>query len=84
MNRLSADFQTPLSFYAPDVEWDGSNLPDGRVGTGHQAILDHVARWAEIWDDWTVEVERIVGVGTDQVVVITRERGRSGDLDETR
>ena len=28
---LAADFQTALSFYAPDVEWDGTNLPDGRI-----------------------------------------------------
>ena len=48
---LAADFQTALSFYAPDVEWDGTNLPDGRIVTGHQAILDHVARWAEVWGD---------------------------------
>ena len=74
---LTADFQTALSFYAPDVEWDGTNLPDGEIGRGHEAILDHVTRWAEVWDDWTVEVERVVEAGSDQVIVFTRERGRS-------
>ncbi len=74
---LAADFQTALSFYAPDVEWDGSNLPDGQIGRGHQAILDHLTRWAEAWNDWTVEVERVVEAGGNQVIVFTRERGRS-------
>ena len=74
---LAADFQTALSFYAPDVEWDGTNLPDGQVGRGHEAILDHVTRWAETWDDWTVEVERIVEAGSDKVIVFMRERGQS-------
>jgi ketosteroid isomerase-like protein len=74
---LAADFQTALSFYAPDVEWDGTNLPDGQIGRGHEAILDHVTRWADVWDDWTVEVERVVEAGTDQVVLFMRERGRS-------
>ena len=74
---LAADVPTALSFYAPDVEWDGTNLPDGHIGRGHEAILGHVARWAEAWDDWTVEVDRIVEAGTDQVVLFLRERGRS-------
>jgi ketosteroid isomerase-like protein len=74
---LAADFQTALSFYAPDVEWDGTNLPDGRIGRGHDAILGHVTRWAEAWNEWTVEVERIVEAGGEEVIVVVRERGRS-------
>ena len=74
---LAADIQSALSFFAPDVEWDGTNLPDGQIGTGHPAILDHVARWAEAWDDWTVEVERVVEAGRDQVILFMREKGRS-------
>ena len=73
----AADLETALSCFAADVEWDGTNLPDGRVGTGHEAILDHVAGWAEAWDDWTVEVERIEQAGAHQVIVFMRERGRS-------
>jgi ketosteroid isomerase-like protein len=75
---LVADVGTALSFYASDVEWDGTNLPDGQVGHGHEAILDHITRWAAIWDDWTVEVERIVEAGRDQVILFMREKGRSG------
>ena len=75
---LAGDVQTALSFYSPDVEWDGTNLPDGQVGRGHEAILDHVRRWADIWEDWNVEVEDVAAVGTDQVVLFMRERG-SGD-----
>ena len=74
---LAADIQTALSFYAPDVEWDGTNLPDGQIGRGQEAILDHVTRWAEVWNDWTVEVEHVVEAGNDQVILFMRERGRS-------
>jgi ketosteroid isomerase-like protein len=74
---LAADFQTALSFYAEDVEWDGTNLPDGKIGRGHEAILDHVTRWNEAWDDWTVDVERVLEAGSDHVVLLMRERGRS-------
>ena len=43
---LSADFEAALSLYAPDVEWDGTNLPDGQIGRGHEAIMEHLTRWA--------------------------------------
>jgi ketosteroid isomerase-like protein len=73
----SGDVETALSFYDPDVEWDGTNLPDGQIARGHEAIMEHLRRWAAQWDEWTVEVERIVGAGSDRVVVFLRERGRS-------
>jgi len=31
---LAGDVPTALSFYAPDVEWAGTHLPDGTVGHG--------------------------------------------------
>ena len=74
---LKADFETALSFYDPDVEWDGTNLPDGQVGRGYEAIMDHLTRWADQWDEWTVEVEGVLDAGSEHVVVIFREKGRS-------
>jgi ketosteroid isomerase-like protein len=74
---LGGDVPTALSFYSPDVEWDGSNLPDGPVGTGHDVIIDHVARWRENWEVWTVDVERIIDVGPDRVILLIREKGKS-------
>ena len=74
---LSGDVETALSFYDSDVEWDGTNLPDGQIGRGHEAIMQHLRRWAAQWDEWTVEVERIVDGRSDCVVAFLRERGRS-------
>jgi ketosteroid isomerase-like protein len=74
---LGDDPVSALSFYDPDVEWDGTNLPDGKIARGHEAIVDHILRWAEMWDDWTVEPERFVDAGGDQVIVVFRETGRS-------
>jgi ketosteroid isomerase-like protein len=74
---LGDDPVSALSFYDPDVEWDGTNLPDGKVARGHEAIVDHILRWAEMWDDWTVEPEQFIDVGGEQVIVVFRETGRS-------
>jgi uncharacterized protein len=82
---LGGDPQSALLFYDPDVEWDGTNLPDGQVGWGVDAIVDHVTRWSAMWESWSVEVERVIDAGDEHVVVLIRETGRSAsglDMDE--
>jgi ketosteroid isomerase-like protein len=81
---LRRDFDQALAAFHPDIEWDGTNLPDGTISRGHQAIIDHSARWFGMWEDWTIELGEFVDVG-DDVVVFIRERGRSKtgiDMDE--
>jgi ketosteroid isomerase-like protein len=74
---VAGDVETALSCLSNDVEWDGTNLPDGRVGKGHQAVIDHAERWAAAWDDWTVDIEQIRAAQGEKVLVFIRERGRS-------
>jgi ketosteroid isomerase-like protein len=74
---LESDLQAALASYHPDVGWDGTNLPDGQVGRGVEAIMDHITRWSALWESWNVEVERVIDAGGDQVVVFIREAGRS-------
>jgi ketosteroid isomerase-like protein len=82
---LDNDLQTALLSYDPDVEWDGTNLPDGQVGRGVEAITDHLTRWSAMWESWNVEVEQVIDAGRDDVLVFIRETGRSTnglDMDE--
>jgi ketosteroid isomerase-like protein len=74
---LGNDPNSGLSFCHPDIEWDGTNLPDGKVGRGHEAIVEHAMGWAEIWDDWRMEPETFIDAGGDRVILIFREIGRS-------
>ena len=71
------DARNALDAFHPDVEWDGRNIPDGKLGHGRQAVADHAAHWASIWSDWTIEVEQVTQVSSDTVIAYTRERGRS-------
>lgn len=71
------DFETALSAFHPEVEWDGRNIPDGVLGRGHEAVVDHAGRWAAIWQDWTVEIEDLQEPAPGVVVAFTRERGNS-------
>jgi ketosteroid isomerase-like protein len=71
------DFESALGAFDAEVEWDGRNIPDGRIGRGHEAVMDHARRWAAIWQDWTVEVEDLQEVAPGVVIAFTRERATS-------
>src|SRR5215213_1084518 len=72
---LRNDFEASLSAFDPDVEWDGTNLPDGTVSRGLDAVLEHVTKWAEVWETWDVELEKVIDAGDDRVIAFIRERG---------
>jgi ketosteroid isomerase-like protein len=74
---LRNDFETSLAAFDPDVEWDGTNLPDGKISRGLDAVVDHLIRWAEMWETWEVELEDVVDAGEDRVIAFFREHGRS-------
>jgi ketosteroid isomerase-like protein len=74
---LRNDFEAALDAFDPYVEWDGTNLPDGRVSRGREAVLDHVTRWAETWETWEVELEDVIDAGDDRVIAFIREQGRN-------
>jgi ketosteroid isomerase-like protein len=74
---LGDDPVSGLSFCDPAIEWDGTNLPDGKVARGHEAIVEHALRWAEMWEGWRMQPEQFIDGGGDQVVLVFRETGRS-------
>jgi ketosteroid isomerase-like protein len=71
------DFETSLAAFDPDVEWDGTNLPDGKVSRGIDAVVDHATHWANMWRGWEVELEDVIDAGEDRVIAFIRERGHS-------
>jgi ketosteroid isomerase-like protein len=74
---LQNDFETSLAAFHTDVEWDGTNLPDGTISRGLDAVVDHTIRWAEMWETWEVELEDVIDAGADRVIAFIREQGRS-------
>jgi ketosteroid isomerase-like protein len=74
---LRNDGATANAAFDPDVEWDGTNLPDGEIAHGLDAAVAHVRRWAEMWETWEVELEDVIDAGEDRVIAFVRERGRS-------
>jgi hypothetical protein len=75
--HLRGDYATALAKWHPNAEMDGRNLPDGGVYRGHDGVRQHIERWASMWENWTIEVDRFIDAGGDSVVVLTHERGRN-------
>jgi ketosteroid isomerase-like protein len=74
---LGNDFEASLGAFDPEVEWDGRNLPDGKLGRGLDAVLEHMASWAEMWETWELELEDVIDAGGGRVIAFLREHGRS-------
>jgi ketosteroid isomerase-like protein len=47
-----------------------------RQQRGHSGVLEAFAIWPEQWDDYRIEISRIVADSGDYVVVATRQGGR--------
>ena len=74
---LRNDFEAALAAFDSDVEWDGTNLPDGKVSRGLDAVVEHTIAWAENWEAWDVDLVQVIDAGGDQVIAFIRERGRT-------
>ena len=71
------DARAARAAFDRDVEWDGTNLPDGKISRGLDAVVDHGRRWAEMWENWEVALEDVIDAGEGRVIAFIRERGRS-------
>ncbi len=82
---LRNDGEEALAALDPDVEWDGTNIPDGEVSRGRDAVMRHMRAWADIWETWVIELDEVIDAGEGRVIAFIRERGRTKtgmELDE--
>jgi ketosteroid isomerase-like protein len=72
---LSGDNEAALAAYDPEVQFDASLRPEGRIYHGRNGVAEAMRVWSGTWEDWKVEVEEIIDAG-DQVLLVSRESGR--------
>jgi ketosteroid isomerase-like protein len=63
----------------PEVEWKA--LEDTEPKHGTEGVLESVAGWFQVWDDFQIEPEEFID-GGDHVVAVVMERGRVPGSDE--
>jgi ketosteroid isomerase-like protein len=66
-----------LELLHPDVEYDTTLRPDGKVWHGREGVRASIEEWTSTWDGWEMEVERYIDAGENRVVVLWHERGRA-------
>jgi ketosteroid isomerase-like protein len=69
-------------YMSPDMSWEMTLDPEhgwleGAVYRGPEGVRRFTAEWADVWDEWSVEVERAFAVGDRHVVCGYRQRGRA-------
>jgi uncharacterized protein len=70
------DLDAALELMAPDIEaHDPPEMPDAAIYRGHEAVRRDWEHTAELFDDFSVEVEDYFDAG-DELVVYVRYRGR--------
>jgi ketosteroid isomerase-like protein len=66
-----------LEYLHPEVEYDATVRPDGKVWHGREGVRRAMVEWTGAWTGWRVEVEGYLDAGHGRVVVLWQERGQA-------
>ena len=59
---------------AADAEWVTAREIDGRtVWAGREEFVDFMRTWTEPFENWSVQIERLIDVDDDRVVALTHQ-----------
>jgi ketosteroid isomerase-like protein len=72
------DWKAAMTGYDPAVVLDQSRVPGGGVYHGHEGVREFYARWIGAWDDFGIELKRLIDAG-DHVVDINEVTGKGRD-----
>jgi ketosteroid isomerase-like protein len=70
------DFPTARGMFAEDSVWDDTRFrPDGAVHHGLGALDVVSSTWRQTWERYSIEAERVLDAGDEEVAVVVRDRG---------
>jgi ketosteroid isomerase-like protein len=72
---VAGDNAAALAAHDPEVEFDATVRPDGRIYRGREGVAEAMRVWTGTWEEYKLEVEEMIDAG-DRVLVISRESGR--------
>ena len=69
--------ETAIEYLHPDVRYDVTVRPDGKVWHGRKGVRRAVVEWAGAWSEWRFAVERYIDLDDERVAFLWQERGRA-------
>ena len=73
---LRGDAEAALAAFDPQVEFDMTIRPDGRVFHGLAGVAEAMHLWTEVFDELQLEAEGFMEAG-DQVLIIGKQKGHA-------
>jgi ketosteroid isomerase-like protein len=76
--------EAALPYLHPEIEWVAPpEWLEDPVYEGHDGMRRLAAYWTELFDQYRLELERVVDTGDDRVVILLSQLGRiSGSADQ--
>ena len=72
----AGDYEAALEALSPDIEYDLSHFPEGRVYRGHDGVREAFRIWMGAWEDYRQERKEFVDAGGEVIVPVQRVRSR--------
>ena len=72
----AGDYAKALEAFDPEVEYDLTHFPEGRIYHGHEGVREAFRTWMGAFEDYRQELEELIDAGDDRVIAIVREMGR--------
>ena len=82
ISEFTATLQPVSGVTSPDFIWNTGSWTAWTGPSEHPGIdgfMQFFGEWIAAYDDWTQEVEELIDAGGNQVVGVTRQRGRLRD-----
>jgi ketosteroid isomerase-like protein len=72
---VSGDFEAAFSLIEPDVVFDGTVRPEGKVYEGHKGLAEALRTWTGTWEAFRMDLEELIDAG-DHVIAVEHHSGR--------
>ena len=70
------DYATALEALDPEIEYELTHFPDGKIYHGHDGVREAFRIWIGTWEDYRQELDELIDAGDNEVIALVREFGR--------
>jgi ketosteroid isomerase-like protein len=72
----AGDYERALEALDPEIEYDLTHFPEGKVYRGHHGVREAFRIWMGAFEAYRQELDELIDAGEDEVIAVVREFGR--------